>query len=732
MLALQMGLSFPAVSGAAGPDVSHPVQDAVRTDSGGDVPKEPDAAEESSVPQDAASSVSPEEANPLFPDAEAGGPSGTEEIPEESGEMTAAESEAAPAGETSPEPDSQTAYGGENDETVILVSSYGELRTALSEKNNYSTLYLTANIIADAAGISIHPEKTAVVIDGSPPDGGRFSLTQYPVTNAASLIKVDSGSAATASVTLRNMDIAGKNAYGVVWVMDSKGAAVTLSFENVNYSGPQPFYHRYGMVRILGGGYTVTGGELAEAMHAEIGGDVTLENTSSNSLLWLYGTSSTLRFLENANVSIPNAYYLVYGSIADVTLEAGAQVSLTGRRFGFSHGGDTVGTFTMKENSGLTILLNTAESYAALRVSKAFSMSPGSSAVIVRTGTAGIPLRLAAAGATVTFDRPRRVFFYSSAGVPLRFTGAGTLNITTSALNLWTTAVWPLPAGMETLPTRIWNKSGEGLLTVTGKYNEAANQSLSHNLTADDPVTTSLTAQSFNLEKSQLFAIGELSLLLRTPDGGAALSGTAPPGAQLSGQFTLADGQEGTVYGTAGDGGAFSLELPGALQADSTAAVLARSHDLLMRQTVAVPDPEKHRLAFLFVPESTSFGVLPVPGSSGLVPRTDAEFGMTVADTRLNSLGWRIDASLSRPLTAAVNGKSVVLPGSVLFADADGTVQKLSEVPLTVYRESSGAQGEFQLHWNAAEGLLLELLPGDIYSGAAYSTTIQWTLVDAP
>lgn len=731
MLALQTGLSFPEVSGAAVRQTS--VLEYGADTAAVDRENVSDAesfAEESLMPEESGSPVVSGENEQGDPGEEEEKSAPDKNVPENSEGEEAEENEEAPPGETSPEPDKQAASGMESDETVILVSSYDELRAALSEKNAYTTIYLTADITADSAGISIHPEKTAVVIDGSPPDGGRYTLTQYQVTNTASLIKVNSNAAA-ASVTLRNMDITGKNSYGVVWVADSKGAAVTLTFENVVYSGPQLVYHRLGTARILGGSYAITSGELAEALHIEIGGTATIENASINSVLWLYSTSSTLRFLENADVDI-NAYYLVYGNIAAVTLETGAQVNLTGRRFGFSYAGNSIGTFKLAENAGLTMNLNTPESYAALRVSKEFHMSRGSSAAIIRTGTAGIPLRLTAAGAKAVFDRPRRVFFYSSAGVPLRFTGAGTLEITASALNVWSSASWPLPEGMETLPGHIWNKADGELLTVTGKYSETINQSLSHNLTGGDPVTTSLDSSNFNLEKSQLIAFGEQSLSLYTPDGGAALSGKAAPGAVLLGRFTLNDGQSGTVSGSADAAGSFRLELPGILQADSEAAVLARHHDLLIRQNVTVPDPAKHRLSFLFVPESTSFGALPVPGSSSLVTRMDGEFDIGVEDTRMNPSAWRIDANIVRPLTAAVNGEEISLPGAVVFAEADGTVRELSEIPLPVYRENSAAAGEFRLCWGAAEGVLLKLLPGEIYSGAVYTTTIQWTLVDAP
>ena len=94
-------------------------------------------------------------------------------------------------------------FGRILNETTIEVYTYDELKQALSGDNGYTTIYLGDNITADGTGIDIHPDKTDVIIDGAPPEGGRYRFTQYASANDSTSIRVRS--AGTQSVTLRNL-----------------------------------------------------------------------------------------------------------------------------------------------------------------------------------------------------------------------------------------------------------------------------------------------------------------------------------------------------------------------------------------------------------------------------------------------------------------------------------------------------------------------------------------------
>lgn len=653
----------------------------------------------------------------------------TLEEPASPAEQSAAEEEE-PSGQPQEAAEPQSLAQDEGSSAVV--TSYEELKTALGNDNGITDITLGGDITTNASGVSVHQNKPYVVIDGA-----GHTLTQYQSTNANYTIRVDNSSSNTRYVTVQNLHVAGGNQYGIVAIAESV-KNVVLTHENVTYTGPQPAFNRSGTTRLIDSSYTLQAGggvaigELAETLHAELGGSLAVSASGTgNSLIWLTGSASTLTVLENADVSIDTSYYFVFtgGNIPDVTFQAGAGLRLVSRRYGFTYSDQRIGNFRMAEGSSLYIDLNTSESLAALRVAKLFQMEKGSSATILRTGTAGIPLRLTNANAQAVFNEPQRVFLYSTAGVPLRFTGAGTLSITTSALNVWQSTGWPLGEGLDTLPSHVWNKAGGELLTLTGRYNEAANSSLAHNLTSDDPVDTALNATNFNLEKNQLVVFGAMDLSIDSPlSTSPVLAGSTVPGAAVQTAYTLADGRGGKIGGQAGDTGTWSLAVTdGELALDSTVTASAAAGGLVMRQKATVLDGSLYRLAFLSVPRVIGFGSVPVPGEPTVVGRQD-NFALSVSDTRLSPSPWRVDASLAQPLSATVAGRLTQLPGAVVF-QKDGAATPLNEAPMTVYRQSSGAAGSYDILWDEGEGVLLSLTPGQVYSGVDYTATIHWSLV---
>ena len=630
------------------------------------------------------------------------------------------------------------AFGRILNETTIEVYTYDELKQALSGDNGYTTIYLGDNITADGTGIDIHPNKTDVIIDGAPPEGGRYRFTQYASANDSTSIRVRS--AGIQSVTLRNLDIHGANYYGVVWVPDSI-SGIAIIHENVDYTGPQPVYNRSGTTRLADSTYTlrpVSGmsGEIAETMHAEFSGTIHISAAGTNHpVLQLTSSVSTLTVLDGTEVTVNTDYGFLgtNGQTPDVTLCSGSAFHLTSSRYGFTVGDYRVRRFLVESDAALNIYQDTRESLAALRISSLFQMEPGSSATIVRTGTDGIPLRMTNSNAQVIWNQPERVFLYSSAGVPLRFTGAGTLSIRTSALNLWQSTGWPVSGGTDDLPDHIWNKSDGETLVMTAAYDTTI-KSLTSNLTGDDPVVSALDTQNFNLEKNQLVALGSMTLDIDTPDSQSlAISGHTSYGAALTAAYTLNDGTDGTTDGIAGAYGQYLLPVTGGtLKADSVVTITASANGIAMRKTAVVQDSGQFRLSFVSVPEQLQFGSIPVPEIQTLANPQGDEFALTVGDTRPKPTGWRIDASLTQPLTAQVDGLPRRIDNAVVFRKAGSAPFPLNEAPMTIYHQTGGTPGEHTVQWSDGEGILLNLFPGEIYSGVNYTTTIHWELVDAP
>lgn len=618
------------------------------------------------------------------------------------------------------------------DETSVIVYDYAQLKLALSGDNGYTTIYLGNDIATDASGAAIHASKTAVVIDGRPPgeEEQTYTLTQYYSTVLAYTIRIESNNKNTKEVTLRNLEIEGGNYYGIISV---QAEDVLLIHDNVQYSGPQPVYNRGGTTRFVNSSYLLktTGGaaanELAETKHAEFEGVVTVEApATANAVLSLVSSISTLTLQEHADVTINTNYYFIYtaGYAPSVLMRAGSRLSLTSTRFGMTYADQRISTLVMAERSELLIDHKTPESYAALRISQLFQMDPDSRLTIVRTGTAGIPLRFTNTGARAVFNRPGRVFLYSSAGVPLRFTGPGTLEITTSAINVWKEIGWPPEAAADRLPDHIWNKTGTGQLSVSGSYNETLNTRLDHNITSADPVSTVLNAVNFNLEKSQLIAFGSLELTIdEVRQAGELISGETAAEAGIFAEYHTADHGMSTVSGTADQAGIYRLPVTaGAMLKDSTVQVTAVAEQLFIRQQANVTgDPGSLRL--VSVPEQISFEKTMVPDRQKLIGRQgDGSFRLEIQDSREEAAPWRLDVYLEEALD---------LTGTVVYKDAGGVIQPVGEVPLTIYDQDNRTGGH-TISWQADEGILLQVLPGNVYSGREYRAVIHWSLVDAP
>lgn len=620
------------------------------------------------------------------------------------------------------------------DASSVLVTDYASMKKALEEDNGYTRVYLGADITASAAGITIHPSKFDVIIDGANPDGGVYTFTQYNASGEGYTIRP--ASAAVSLITLRNLNVVGYNQFGVIYIPPGYTDIVDLVHDGVTYHGPQAVHHRSGLTHLINSRYTITSGELAETRYLELGGQVEITSpTSSNSIFWLTAADSFFTLLPQAQVTVTDGYYLLFtdGYQPKVLLSQGASLSLSPRRFGLTYAGQSVRSIVLEQDSALHLDLNTPESYAALRVSELFQMAPGSHTSVVRTGTAGIALRLTQAGARVVFDHPDRVFLYSSAGVPLRFTGAGTLSVTTSALNLWRDTTWPLPQGLAMPPTYVWNKAEAGLLTFTGAYNEATLRTLTHNLEPDDPVTDPLTASTFQLERAKLLAFGETVLSLDPPSAGAlSVQGWAGGDAYISVSYPGADGAQKTAVAQAGRDGRYQLTLDEPLAWTGTVSALALHRDLAMRQTEEAQPPANGGLSLSAVPQTLAFGSHPLSELDGRIWFPDALTSLSVSDQRPEVGAWRLAVTLDEPLTAEIGGQSHAVPGALVFVDTDDAVHVLDETPLTIYTHTPSATRDITLYWPVNTGVGLRLVPGSVYSGADYSATLTWTLVDAP
>ncbi|MEI5993011.1 pectate lyase-like adhesive domain-containing protein [Candidatus Enterococcus mansonii] len=170
---------------------------------------------------------------------------------------------------------------------TVTVSTYEELRNALSNDNGVTTVIL-ANDITLERGIKIHPAKKELTINGQ-------SHTLTEATNGShGTIYVENNNG-TKTINLNNLSILGKNYYGPVNI-DDNVYGVTLNYSNITYSGPQLVHNIHGYATFSGTTKAEikqvmtnsdTPQEFAEALGITIKGSFNLDHQSiSDSAFW--------------------------------------------------------------------------------------------------------------------------------------------------------------------------------------------------------------------------------------------------------------------------------------------------------------------------------------------------------------------------------------------------------------------------------------------------------------
>lgn len=143
--------------------------------------------------------------------------------------------------------------------TMVVATGVQTVFAAPSISGNSAVVYTTQDLIdvlknksitEIKLGNNITLDKTGLVIangrqsDSLVIDGNGYTLTENKTSGTAYAIQL-TATGTLKNITLRNMKIEGKNAYGTVYVGDAV-KDVKLNYSNVEYSGPVMAYNKYG------------------------------------------------------------------------------------------------------------------------------------------------------------------------------------------------------------------------------------------------------------------------------------------------------------------------------------------------------------------------------------------------------------------------------------------------------------------------------------------------------
>ena len=632
-----------------------------------------------------------------------------------------------------------------SNETSIVVNNYNELAAAITSSDDYLTIYLNADIEITSR-ITFPPTKTNLTINGTYTNEQgitkRHTLTDMNSASITNSIYIASA-ASEINVTLCNVDIVGKNYYGIVAVEAVNSTkAVTLTYQNVNYTGPQISYNRQGMVRYIdsnitiktSSGYASPSNELAEVNRVEIGGKTTIHHTSTgNAMFWLTYANPSFKILENADVSITSesreTLYCDYSP--DIVIEKGANVTINTPRGMFYDTGSSqlAKSFLIDEKASLKVTQTAVKSgVGTIRCSGDFIVSNGASLYIANTLSSSAPLIQMTSTATVKFENPKSIVLYNKNGNLIRWTsGTGKVNINSQVVNYWLSAKdFPDAGTLSDTPLYIWTKLDESNVEIDASTSTSSTTSVTTNMTSSDSQTPP-SLQTFNLQNVKVLSMGQLSLKTKPiSDASINITGTTNPSSNLKAEFLL-DSVMRSVEGTSDALGSFLLTLPELLPLNISVTVTANDNFKNRTETLAVV--YTGALEFKTVPSVLEFKNTVIPTVKTTIPRQEADWSILISDSRLESSDWSLYASINTPFTSANNH---TLKDALVFIDEKNKSFVINNEPTKVYSgKSVSSPTDTTITWSENQGMLLDINPQDVLDDS-YATTITWTLTDAP
>lgn len=664
-----------------------------------------------------------------------------------------------------------------------VVTSYAELKDALATDNGITTVYFGADITM-TAGITVHSSKTNVVVSGlnplDPDQTTPYTLTDY--SSALQTYTIFINSSGIKSLLVSDLNIVGKNYYGTFSAYDTSVTNdLVITYQRVNYSGPQIIYHRRGLSHIIDCSVSINGAnggsessEFAEAKHIKFEGKNTIGFQSVTwAVFWHTNTTSsdhgTFEVVDNSSLSVTannrNSTSAAYGAYAalggyvDITIGENAEFTIetSGSMNGLSSGSAAHFTsMTVRKGGAFNLTTTKAATTAVMQVNGDLSIADDASFIINGYGGSGYNLlqqntgdiivsegasfHLATGGTYSALlllnDRsficndPASVLLYNTNGRTIQaITTAGSLHIEAEQVNYWTSAG---TGGLDDPPLYQWKKADGSNFIIDGTIAIGASgnfSSISSNFTDGDSPGSAPNAGTFSVVSARVLAFGRLELIIYAIDEeSAAISGITAPGAAVRASYTEA-GTDYVLPDTVADNdGFYSIPLESFPSQDTMVIVQSSFQYLSVISSTFVSPVEKLELS---VPEYLSFNAMGISSGAQMARRADADWKITVSDTRGEGNGWRLYVKAPVPLTLAADD-GFILNNALVFVDDTEAITPLHTTEkLLVYQHTPSTDNDITIiQWASDQGVLAHI-PQRAVSGG-YRGNLEWILADTP
>lgn len=184
------------------------------------------------------------------------------------------------------------------------------------------------------------------------------------------------------------------------------------------------------------------------------------------------------------------------------------------------------------------------------------------------------------------------------------------------------------------------------------------------------------------------------------------------------------------VYsGDVSNDGTFSIDIQSTREAGTevTAIVINESQH---SSTPIIVHVREGTLSILFVPESLPFESQSLTNDIRTVNREDPDWTIAIEDTRALGSQWILAAHINQPLSG-ISDPAHNLPNALIFVDEQQQIIPFSTESIRVFTGETQSTEPTEVRWSYHEGPLIYLESLELRADT-YTTTITWTLYDAP
>lgn len=605
------------------------------------------------------------------------------------------------------------------------VASFAELKSAI-EDTTTTEILVTEDITFASGGAKVNVNKSTLVID--------FNGHKVTDNNSASFTDTIyiASTTNTLSVTAKNAIWSGRNYYGVIGVYNGD-TNVTINLVNIDYTGPQFVYNKNGTTNITDctvllaqNDSSTSPQEFCEANRLNIFGSVYVtSNSTSDAVIWFTGTNASLTVNENAifNVNAPLTY-LLYTDVSPIMLFKQNSKTTISTRSGLFYasgsGAHIAQSFTLEESASFIAYKNISNTVPMFKCLSNFTLNNNSTFQLYSEIISSAPLMYFGQRANINITTPKNVVLYNRGGDAFSFaTGTSAnpnlINITTEMLRLWNIAKSPSSSAgdLDDPPTTEFHKAEYSTnLNLSVKATSSQLSSVESNIEADD-VGYPLSTTTLKLITSKVISMGTLPLTLdEITDLSTQITGTTDALANVKVEY-----EQTSSTLTADDKGGFTLDLTDKMPVDTVIKITVNK--LFLTKNLSVMSVGSVSISNI---DSLRFQAFTSPSNLSVVFRENADFGLTITDTRTSGGEWFLYAYIENPLTS---GEDIL--ENVLVFSQNGNTTTLNSTPLLVYTgQWNENEKTTSVSWATIEGFLLNIEPKKEYKAGNYTTNLLW------